>query len=52
MSREMLHVNSLHFQWQRASAWAFSLPNTRQDVMQACFALEAQFISDRLPLFP
>lgn len=41
MSREMLHVNALHFQWQRASAWAFSLPNTRQDVMQACFALEA-----------
>lgn len=41
MSREMLHVNALHFQWQRASAWAFSLHNTRQDVMQACFALEA-----------
>lgn len=41
MSREMLHVNTLHFQWQRVSAWAFSLPNTRQDVMQACFTLEA-----------
>lgn len=37
MSREMLHVNAL----QTASAWAFSLPNTRQDVMQACFGLEA-----------